>query len=74
MFRNNYVDKRKAKKKSPRSEETKRKISDSLTGEKVGAHDFVVVPKDGEALRHRIQRGDNFKYQALIDWWRSLKE
>lgn len=73
MFRNNYVEKRKAKKKSPRSEETKRKISESLSGRKFGGYDFPVNPGDAKELLSRISQGENFKYQELIDWYRDLK-
>ena len=72
MARDNYVEKRKAKKKSPRSELTKRRISESLTGEKVGGRNSVINPEDGKELRGRVRTGDNFKYQALVDWWRDL--
>ena len=72
MTRNNYVEKRKAKKKSPRSEITKRRISESLTGEKVGGRNSVINPEDGKELRSRVRAGDNFKFQSLIDWWRDL--
>ncbi len=65
MFKYNYVERK-------RSEETKRKISESLTGERVGGHEFVVQPKDGKELRDRVRSGDNFKHQHLIDWWRNI--
>lgn len=73
VTRNNYVEKRKAKKKSPRSEITKRRISEALTGEKIGGRESVINPEDGKELRGRVRTGDNFKHQTLIDWWRSLK-
>lgn len=72
VFRNNYVDKRKAKKKSPRSEITKRRISESLSGQKIGGNEFQINSTDGEQLRAAARRGDNFKHQDLIDWWRNL--
>ena len=61
----------KPKKKKARSEITKRRISESLTGGRIGGQDSVVNPEDAKELRDKVKRGDNFKHQELIDWWRS---
>jgi hypothetical protein len=61
----------KPKKKKPRSEQTKRRISESLTGVKIGGRNSSINPEDGKQLREKVKRGDNFKYQELIDWYRS---
>ena len=61
-------------KKKALSEKTKRKISESLSGQKFAGRDSEINPEDAEELRSRISHGDKFKYQALVDWWRSLKE
>ena len=68
MLRDNYVAEKK------RSEITKRRISESLTGGKIGGQDSEVNPEDTKELRSKISQGDKFKYQALVDWWRSLKD
>lgn len=73
VARNKYVEKRKAKKKKPRSEETKRRISESLSGMKIGGQESFIDVRASEELRRRVRSGDNFKHQALIDWWRDLK-
>lgn len=70
MFRNNYVDKRR---KSP-SEATRRKISETLTGSKIGGQESFIDVKASEELRRRVSDGGNFKYQQIIDWWLDLKE
>jgi len=67
VFKHNYVKRKKAL-----SEKTKRKISETLTGGKIGGQDSQINPKDGEELRSRVRSGDNFKYQALVDWWRNI--
>ena len=72
--RNNYVEKRKAKTKKPRSEITKKRISESLSGQKFGGRDSEVNPEDSMQLRTKVSQGDDFKYQTIIDWWRSLKD
>ena len=63
----------KPKKKKPRSELTKRRISETLTGGKFGGQDSFINPEDSKELRSKVSKGDNFKHQALIDWWRDLK-
>jgi hypothetical protein len=63
----------KPKKKKPRSELTKRRISETLTGGKLGGQDSFIKPEDSKELRSRVSQGDRFKYQALVDWWRDLK-
>ena len=63
-----------SKKKKPRSEITKKRISEALTGEKVGGRVSDINPEDAKELRGRIRQGDKFKYQALIDWWRDLSD
>ena len=72
MFRINYVEKRKAKKKKPRSESTKRKISESLSGQKFGG-EVPIDPKVGAELRSSCKVGDAFVHQGIVDWWRDLK-
>ena len=61
----------KPKKKKPITEETKRKIAETLTGGKIGGQVSEINPEDGKELRERVREGDNFKHQELIDWWRS---
>ena len=68
MFRNNYVEMEKR-----RSKETRRRISEALRGEKVGAHEFQINSTDGEQLRAAARRPGKFKHQDLIDWWKDLK-
>jgi len=61
------------KKRKPPSEATKRKISETLSGQKFGgSHQNVVDPRGAKELRKRISQGDDFKYQALIDWYRDI--
>ncbi len=62
----------KPKKKKPRTEITKRRISEALTGEKIGGRESMINPKDGEELRRLVSKGDHFKHQELIDWWRNI--
>ena len=61
------------KRTSPRSELTKRKISETLTGVKQGSNEFTIVPEDGAELRKTITEGDRFRYQLIVDWYRDLK-
>lgn len=62
------------KRTSPRSELTKRKISETLSGTKRPAEDFKIIPKDGEQLRAAVTKSeDDFKYQLIVDWYRDLK-
>lgn len=62
----------KPKKKKPLSDATKRKISETLSGRKFGGnHQIIVDPKSAEELRKAVGKGDNFKHQEIIDWWRS---
>ena len=58
-------------KKKPRSDQTKRNISDSLSGKKLGGQDIIVNPKEAAELRKAVRQGENFKHQELIDWYRS---
>ncbi len=59
------------KKKKPRSAITRRKISEALSGKKVGARDPIINPKEAAELRKAVRQGENFKHQELIDWYRS---
>ena len=61
----------KPKKKKPHSALTRRRISESLTGGKLGGQDSVVNPEEAKELRDKVKTGDNFKHQELIDWYRS---
>ena len=62
------------KRTSPRSELTKRKISETLSGTKREAEEFKIIPKDGEQLRAAVTKSkDDFKYQLIVDWYRDLK-
>ena len=61
------------KRTSPRSELTKRKISETLTGTKTGVNEFKIVPEDGAKLRKTVTEGDHFRYQLIVDWYRDLK-
>ncbi len=55
------------------NEATKRKISETLTGQKFQG-EYRINPEDGAELRKRIAEGDDFKYQKLVDWYRDLKD
>ena len=55
------------------NEATKRKISETLTGQKFGG-DYRINPEDGAELRKSIAEGDHFRYQKLVDWYRDLKD
>lgn len=59
--------------RSPRSEVTKRRISESLSGQKLGANDILINPEDGKRLRAAVRHGDAFVHQGIIDWWRDVK-
>ena len=63
------------KRTSPRSDLTKRKISETLSGTKRQAEEFKIIPKDGEQLRAAVTKSedDSFKYQLIVDWYRDLK-
>ena len=61
------------KKKKPLSESTKRKISETLSGQKIGGQISKIDQEAGLELQNKLRQGDNFKYQALVDWWRNLK-
>ena len=61
------------KRTSPRSELTKRKISETLSGLRPGANDFKINPEDGAKLRKTVTEGDHFRYQLIVDWYRDLK-
>ena len=63
---------RKDKRHTACSEEKKRKISETLSGQKFGG-DFKIVPEDGAELRSSIAEGDHFRYQKVIDWYRDVK-
>ena len=58
---------------NPRTDETKRKISETLTGTKRPAEEFKINPEDGAKLRSSVTEGDHFRYQLIIDWYRDLK-
>ena len=54
----------------PRSEARRKQISESIAGKKFGARDYVPSPsemKDIEQLRKVIAKGENMKFQDLID-------
>ena len=58
------------KRYGPRSEERKRQISESIAGKKFGGRDYVPSPSemaDIEQLRKVVARGENLKFQDLID-------
>ena len=57
----------------PPSEEKRRKISEALTDKQIGGYDFVIRPEDGAELRRITAEGSGFKYQSLIDQWRTFK-
>lgn len=61
------------KRTSPRSELTKRKISETLSGTKREAEEFKIIPEDGAKLRKTVTEGDHFRYQLIVDWYRDLK-
>ena len=58
---------------NPRTDETKRKISEALTDRKIGSNEFTIVPEDGAQLRKTVTEGDRFRYQLIVDWYRDLK-
>jgi hypothetical protein len=55
------------------SEAKKRKISESLSGQKFGGQ-FEINSNDGKQLRAAARHGDAFVHQGIIDWFRSLKD
>ena len=59
--------------RGPRSEITKRRISESLTGQKYGGNDILINPEDGRQLRAAVRHGDAFVHQGIIDWYRDVK-
>ena len=61
------------KRTSPRSELTKQKISETLSGTKREAEEFKIIPEDGAKLRKTVTEGDHFRYQLIVDWYRDLK-
>ena len=58
---------------NPRTDETKRKISETLTDRKIGSNEFTIVAEDGAQLRSSVTEGDRFRYQLIVDWYRDLK-
>ena len=54
------------------SEQTKRKISESLTGKKFEG-EVPIDPKAGAELRSSVKVGDAFVHQGIVDWYRDLK-
>ena len=63
---------RKDKRFSPCDEQKKRKISETLTGQKFGG-DYQIDTKAGAELRKIVTEGDAFVHQGIIDWYRDLK-
>lgn len=63
---------RRDKRFGPRSNERKEQMK-LERADKVGAREFTPVPKDGAELRRITAEGSGFKYQALIDQWRTFK-
>lgn len=58
------------KRYGPRSEARRRQISESIAGKKFGGRDYVPTPSewaDIKQLRKVVARGDNLKFQDLID-------
>lgn len=56
----------------PRSEDRKQQMK--LTRcDAPGAREFVPNYEDGRELREAVRVGDDFRYQDLIDHWRSYK-
>ena len=57
----------------PHTEQTKRKISEALTGAKLSAREYKPTPKEWEdidQLKRVYRRGDgNLKFQSLLDWF-----
>ena len=60
------------KRTGPRSEERKAQMKLERC-DNPGARDFVPNPKDGAELRRITAEGSGFKFQSLIDEWRSYK-
>ena len=56
-----------------RSDETKRRISESLTGQKYGG-EVQINPEDGKQLRAAVRHGDAFVHQGIVDWYRNVKD
>ena len=63
---------KKDKRFGPRSEERKLRMKLERC-DNPGAREFTPVPKDGAELRRTTAEGSGFKYQALIDQWRTFK-
>ena len=60
------------KRYGPRTEERKQQMR--LTRcDNPGAREFVPNYQDGAELREAVRRGGTFRYQELIDQWRSFK-
>ena len=63
---------RRDKRFGPRSNERKEQMK-LERNDNPGAREFTPVPKDGAELRRITAEGSDFKYQALIDQWRTFK-
>ena len=63
---------RRDKRTGPRSEERKAQMKLERC-DNPGAREFTPVPKDGAELRRATAEGSGFKFQLLIDEWRSFK-
>ena len=63
---------RRDKRFGPRSKERKEQMK-LERNDSPGARDFVPNPKDGAELRRITAEGSGFKFQSLIEEWRSFK-
>ena len=63
---------RRDKRFGPRSEERKEQMKLERC-DNPGARDFVIRPEDGAQLRAAVQKSEDFRFQTLIDEWRSFK-
>ena len=63
---------RKDKRYGPRTEERKERMR-LERNDNHGARDFVIRPEDGEQLRAAVKKSEDFRFQTLIDEWRSFK-
>ena len=63
---------KKDKRFGPRSEERKSRMK-MERNDNPGAREFVPRPEDGEQLRAAVKKSEDFRFQTLIDEWRSFK-
>lgn len=63
---------KKDKRFGPRSKERKERMK-LERNYNPGANEFVIRPEDGEQLRAAVKKSEDFRFQTLIDEWRTFK-